>query len=165
MSSLNLPTLNSDRSYATKLRYNAFSVYLTSYYMKLVSCINIVTPHEPCTRVIIIQNKEYPVFGRDMVPLLVVQNLKVKVWARIAQSVQRRATSWIAGIRFPAGTIFFSSVQTDSRALLASYSICTRGSFLGGKSARVWSWSLTSIQCRSKQWWGYTSTPQYIILA
>jgi hypothetical protein len=31
--------------------------------------------------------------------------------AGIAQSVYRRATGWLAGVRFPAGARFFSSVQ------------------------------------------------------
>jgi hypothetical protein len=27
--------------------------------------------------------------------------------------------------------------------------------------AGVWSWPLTSIQCRGQEWWSYTSTPPY----
>jgi hypothetical protein len=48
------------------------------------------------------------------------------------------AAGWTIGVRFPAGTIGFSiidSVQTDSRAHPVSYMMGTKGSFPGGKAA------------------------------
>jgi hypothetical protein len=51
-------------------------------------------------------------------------------------------------VRFPAEAGNFSlhhCVQNCSRAHPASYSICTRVSFPGGKAARAWCWPLTSI--------------------
>jgi len=51
-------------------------------------------------------------------------------------------------VRIPAGTGKFSLhslVETGSGAHQASHPVGTRGSFPGGKSARAWSWLLTSI--------------------
>jgi hypothetical protein len=53
-------------------------------------------------------------------------------------------------VRFPAGAGNFSlhhCIQNGSGAHLASHPMGTRGSFLWGKAARVWSWPLTSIYC------------------
>jgi len=36
-------------------------------------------------------------------------------------------------------------IRTGCEAYLASYPLGTRGSFLGGKVAAVWTWPLTSI--------------------
>jgi hypothetical protein len=50
--------------------------------------------------------------------------------------------------RFPAGAGNFSlhhRVQNVSEAHPASYSMGKRGSFLGGKASRAWSWPLTFI--------------------
>jgi hypothetical protein len=52
--------------------------------------------------------------------------------------VQRYATSWMIGVRVPAGTGNFSlhhRVQTGSGAHPSSYAMCTRGSFPGSKAA------------------------------
>jgi hypothetical protein len=35
----------------------------------------------------------------------------------------------------------------------------TGDSFEGGKVARAWSQPLLSVECRSQEWWSYTSTP------
>jgi hypothetical protein len=54
--------------------------------------------------------------------------------AGIAQSVTRRATGWIAGVRFPIGESSFfllHSVQTGSEAHPASYPMGSEGSFPG----------------------------------
>jgi hypothetical protein len=55
----------------------------------------------------------------------------------IAQSVQRRATGWTTGVRFPAGQDFslLHSVQTGSGAHLAPYPMDTGDPFLRGKAA------------------------------
>jgi hypothetical protein len=55
---------------------------------------------------------------------------------------------------FPAGAGNFSlrhRVQNGSGAHPASYTMCTRGSFPGGKAAWAWSWSLTSIQYQGQR--------------
>jgi hypothetical protein len=55
----------------------------------------------------------------------------------LAQSVQRLTTDWTAGVRSPTEAEDFSSnlcVQTGSGAHPASYTVGTRGSFLGGKA-------------------------------
>jgi hypothetical protein len=54
-------------------------------------------------------------------------------------------------VRFPTGAGNFSlhhRVQNGSGVHTVSYPMGTRGSFPGCKAARVWSWPLTSIQCR-----------------
>jgi len=56
--------------------------------------------------------------------------------------VQRWATSWMIGVRVPAGAGNFSlhhSVQTGSGSHPASYSLGTVGSFPENKVAGVWS--------------------------
>jgi hypothetical protein len=65
----------------------------------------------------------------------------------IAQSVQRRAMGWTAGVRFPAEAINYllHSVQTGSEAHPASYTMGIGGSFSGCKAAGTWNWSFTSI--------------------
>jgi len=50
-------------------------------------------------------------------------------------------------------------VQTGSGTQAASYPMGTGGSYSGGKKAAAWSWPLTSIFCRVKNAWTYTSTP------
>jgi hypothetical protein len=60
--------------------------------------------------------------------------------ARIAQPLQRRATDWASGARFPAGPRDFSlhhRVQTVPGAHPASYSMSTGGFLPGGKAAGV----------------------------
>jgi hypothetical protein len=55
-----------------------------------------------------------------------------KTKAGIVQSVQRRAKSWTAGVRFPAAARYFSlfhRVQTGSEALSISYPTETGGYF------------------------------------
>jgi len=42
-------------------------------------------------------------------------------------------------------------VQNASGSHPTSYPMGTRGSFHGGKESRVWSWPLTSIQCRGQR--------------
>jgi len=68
--------------------------------------------------------------------------------AGVTLPVSDKATGWTTGVRFPAGAGIFSflhRVQSGSGAHPASYSMCTRGSFTGGKAAGAWSWPLTSI--------------------
>jgi hypothetical protein len=64
------------------------------------------------------------------------------------------------------GKRFFSSQRPDrlwgTRNFLSNG---YRGSFLGGKAAGAWSWPLTSVSCRSQEWWSYTSTPQLVFMA
>jgi hypothetical protein len=56
--------------------------------------------------------------------------------AGIAQSVQRRATAWTLGVRFPEGAILFLiSVQTGFGVHPAFYPMGTWSSFPGGKEA------------------------------
>jgi hypothetical protein len=63
---------------------------------------------------------------------------------------------------FPVGagnSSLWHSVQTGSEAHPASYPMGTGGSFPGGKAARAWSWPHLHLVLRSKNAWGYTSTP------
>jgi hypothetical protein len=55
----------------------------------------------------------------------------------LTDSVQRQATGWTAGVRFPAVQAFslLHSVQTGAGADPASYSMGTKGDFPGGKAA------------------------------
>jgi hypothetical protein len=55
----------------------------------------------------------------------------------IAQSVERRATSWMAQVRFPAGqgVSLLHSVQTSSGAHPACYPMGIGGDFPGGRAA------------------------------
>jgi hypothetical protein len=66
----------------------------------------------------------------------------------IAQWYNASLRAGWSGVWVPAGTGNFSlhhRVQIGSGAHPASYPMGTRGSFLGGKTAGVWSWLLTSI--------------------
>jgi hypothetical protein len=56
-------------------------------------------------------------------------------------------------VRFPAeiGNFFLRHrVQNGSEAHPASYPMGNRGSYPGGKAARVWSWPLTTNYCRGQ---------------
>jgi hypothetical protein len=57
-----------------------------------------------------------------------------------------------------------NNIHTGSRAQPASYTIGNGGSFPGGWVAGTWSWSLTSIQCQSQEFWNYTFIPSYILM-
>jgi hypothetical protein len=58
----------------------------------------------------------------------------------------------------------FHSVQTATGAHTVSCPFGTGSSFPGVKVAEAWSWALTSILCRVRQWWSYyISTPLYSI--
>jgi hypothetical protein len=57
------------------------------------------------------------------------------------------------------------SVQTGSWAHPTSYLMGNGGDFPGGKAAGAWIWPLTSIKCRGKEWWGYTSNPPHVFMA
>jgi hypothetical protein len=74
------------------------------------------------------------------------------------------ATGCMARVRVLAVQDFslLYSVQTGSGAHLASYTMGTGGSFPGGKAAGAWSWPLTSILCRDREWWSYISTPPHM---
>jgi hypothetical protein len=64
-----------------------------------------------------------------------------------SSSVQRRATGWTAGFRFPSGAGDFPSlhnVQNGSVAHLTSYLRDSGGYSLRAKAAGTWNWSLTS---------------------
>jgi hypothetical protein len=55
--------------------------------------------------------------------------------SRIAQSVQRRAIAWVAGVRVPAGIrFFFSSYRLDHPD---SYPMGTEGDFTTYKAAEA----------------------------
>jgi hypothetical protein len=58
-----------------------------------------------------------------------------------------------SGVRVSAGAGNFSHhrVQTGPGVHPASYPMGTRGSYSGGKAAGAWSWTLTSIYCRSQE--------------
>jgi hypothetical protein len=59
-----------------------------------------------------------------------------------------------------AGNFFpHHRVQTGSGAHPASYSMGTKASFPGGKSAGAWSWPLTSSSAEVENAWSYTSNP------
>jgi hypothetical protein len=63
-------------------------------------------------------------------------------------------------VRFPAGAGNFAlphRVQNGSGTHPASYPMCTRGSYPGGKAAGAWSWPLTSIQRRGQRMRGAIS--------
>jgi hypothetical protein len=79
-------------------------------------------------------------------------------------SLDGTATGWTATVWFPTGArdfSYFHSVQTNSGAHPASYTMGTRGSF----TVPQWSWPLTFIYCQGQEWWNYTSTSPYIIMA
>jgi hypothetical protein len=78
--------------------------------------------------------------------------LKLYTWIAQWHGAGPRA-GW-SGFRAPAGAGNFSlhhRIQTDSGAHSASYPIGTRDSFPRGKTARAWSWPLTSNQCRGQE--------------
>jgi len=53
-------------------------------------------------------------------------------------------------------------LQTGCRTHPATLLVGTDISFSGGKAAGAWSWSLTSLYCRSQKTWGCTSTPLHL---
>jgi hypothetical protein len=74
--------------------------------------------------------------------------VNVWVWAGRAQSIQRYAMGWRAGIRFPVVERDFSlvhSAQIGTGAQPAFYPMGTRNYLPGSKAAGWWSWPLTSI--------------------
>jgi hypothetical protein len=52
------------------------------------------------------------------------------------------------------------NIQTGSGAYPTSYSMVT-----DVKTAGAWSWPLTFIYCRGREWWSYTSIPPYVSMA
>jgi hypothetical protein len=60
---------------------------------------------------------------------------------------------------------FLNSVYTGSEVHPTYYAIGTWGDFLGCKAAGTLSWPLTFILGWGQQWWSYTSTPPYILMA
>jgi hypothetical protein len=60
---------------------------------------------------------------------------------------------------------FLQSVLTGSGAHPASYPMGSEGSFPKCKGAGTWSWPLTSVLCRSQEWWTYNSTLPYVFMA
>jgi uncharacterized membrane protein (GlpM family) len=71
-------------------------------------------------------------------------------------------------VRFSAEAGNFSlhhRVQNGSGAHPASYPMCNRGSFPGGKADGAWSWPLTSILCRGHRMSGTIPLfPQYAFI-
>jgi hypothetical protein len=70
----------------------------------------------------------------------------------ITQSVLRRATSSMAGVRFLAGARDISvihSVQIGSGAHTTSYKITIENYFREGKRAGTWSWPASSAEVRN----------------
>jgi hypothetical protein len=81
---------------------------------------------------------------------------------RDSSAVQRWATGWIIGVRFPAGvgnSSLHHRVQTDYGARATSYPMGNRGSYPGAKPVGTWRSPLTSIYCRSVECVELTSTP------
>ena len=61
---------------------------------------------------------------------------------------------WKVGVWFPEGTGNFSlqwHMQTDDGAQPVACAVGTGGLYLGSTVARVWSWSITPIQCHEKK--------------
>jgi hypothetical protein len=72
------------------------------------------------------------------------------------------ATGWTAGFPFPAGAWHFSLLHSGQTGLLY---IGHRGLFPRGVMRQgPWSWPLTSIYCRRREWWSYTSTPLNVFM-
>jgi hypothetical protein len=79
-------------------------------------------------------------------------------------SVSMSTGYWLGGQGSIPGRGSFFPTQTGSGPYLASNQVGTGGSFPGGKVEREWSWLFTSIWCRGKEWWSYTSRSAYVLM-